>query len=92
MMKYLKEYKDYVNGGKADKLFTIEDIAKEYIKNNHDMNYDEILDVLKRNYKIGIKVETEHTSDKNIAHEITRDHLSENPRYYEILYKAGLVD
>jgi len=35
----------------------------------------------------GIKVEMEHTSDKNIAREIAMDHLTEDPNYYKKLKK-----
>jgi len=35
----------------------------------------------------GIKVELEHTSNKSIAKEIVKDHLSENPKYYDYLEK-----
>lgn len=35
----------------------------------------------------GIKVELEHTSDKRIAKEIAKDHLSEDPKYYDKLAK-----
>ena len=30
----------------------------------------------------GIKVEMEHTTDKEVAKEITKDHLMEDPEYY----------
>ena len=40
--------------------------------------------------KIGIEVELEHTSDRNIAKKIAMDHLKEDPRYYTKLKKAGL--
>jgi len=33
----------------------------------------------------GIKVEMEHTNDKHVATEITMDHLTENPDYYNYL-------
>lgn len=36
----------------------------------------------------GIKVELEHTSDKNVAEEIALDHLNEKPNYYELLEKV----
>lgn len=39
---------------------------------------------------IGIKVELEHTTDKNIAKEIVRDHLTEDPQYYSKLKQAKL--
>jgi hypothetical protein len=37
--------------------------------------------------KIGIKVEMEHTKDPDIAKEIAKDHLSEDPNYYKKLKK-----
>jgi hypothetical protein len=40
----------------------------------------------------GISIETEHTSDYNIAMEIALDHLKENPNYYVLLNKAGLEE
>jgi hypothetical protein len=33
----------------------------------------------------GINVEMEHTNDKSIAHEIAKDHLMEDPKYYDHL-------
>lgn len=41
---------------------------------------------------IGTAVEMEHTSDPKEAYKIARDHVSEDPRYYYKLYKAGLID
>ena len=35
----------------------------------------------------GIEVELEHTDTKNLAQEITMDHLSEDPEYYKKLEK-----
>jgi hypothetical protein len=32
--------------------------------------------------KMGIEVEMEHTDDSNVAEQIARDHLAENPTYY----------
>jgi hypothetical protein len=37
--------------------------------------------------KAGQKVELEHTSSRAIAEEIARDHLTEDPRYYDKLKK-----
>jgi len=37
--------------------------------------------------KKGIKVESEHTKDPNIAKEIAKDHLTEDPEYYIKLNK-----
>jgi len=36
----------------------------------------------------GIKVELEHTTDKQVAREIALDHLNEFPDYYDRLEKA----
>ena len=33
----------------------------------------------------GIKVEMEHTDSEDMAREITKDHLVENPKYYDYL-------
>jgi hypothetical protein len=35
----------------------------------------------------GMKVESEHTTDKCVRKEISKDHLSEDPRYYTHLQK-----
>jgi hypothetical protein len=42
--------------------------------------------------ELGILVEMEHTDDKNVAKKIAQDHLNENPRYYCVLHKIGLID
>ncbi len=41
---------------------------------------------------VGIKVEMEHTDNIEIAKEIAKDHLTENPKYYSDLIKSGIVD
>jgi len=64
--------KDLVPGGLA-KGMSINDIAK---KHNIDVN------TLVEEFKKGITVEMEHTTDTNIAKEITLDHLFEDPQYY----------
>jgi len=40
--------------------------------------------------KKGVRVEMEHTDDEAKALEIAMDHLTEDPKYYEKLSKAGL--
>lgn len=40
----------------------------------------------------GINVEKEHTDDANIAAQIAKDHLREDPHYYTKLTKAGLEE
>jgi len=61
-----------IKGGKSDKL-TIEDLAKK-----HGVS----VDVIKKELEAGIKIEMEHTKDKNIAIEIAMDHIEEFVDYY----------
>jgi hypothetical protein len=68
---------EVLKGGLSDKM-TIEDIAK---KHKVDINK------LKRQLEDGVKVEMEHTNNKNKASEIAMDHLSEDPDYYTKLKK-----
>lgn len=44
----------------------------------------------KRQLRMGVKVEMEHTYSKNIAKQIAKAHLVENKKYYTKLRKAGL--
>jgi hypothetical protein len=41
----------------------------------------------KASLKKGIKVELEHTDDRQVAQEIAMDHLTEDPEYYDKLEK-----
>lgn len=43
---------------------------------------------IKAQLRKGVKVELEHTTDKNQAREIALDHLSEYPDYYDRLEKV----
>jgi hypothetical protein len=54
----------------------------------HGSDPDYLFD--KRQLRMGIKVEMEHTSDPKIAKKIAKSHLVENQRYYTILKKVGL--
>ena len=69
----MKEEK--IPGGKAKGL-TLKDLAKY-----HKMP----LQSIKKKLDQGIKVEMEHTTDKNIAREIAMDHIYEDPNYYSKL-------
>lgn len=66
-----------LKGGKADKL-TINDIAKKFKVPTSK---------IKNQITKGIKVEMEHTNDKEKAIEIVMDHLTEFPDYYDRLIK-----
>jgi hypothetical protein len=66
-----------IPGGLA-KGMSIQDLA-----DHHKVDVDTIKKALAK----GIKVEMEHTTDKKIAAEIARDHIREDPKYYDKLSK-----
>lgn len=66
---------DHIKGGKAD-FMTPQKIADKF-----DVSVSQVNSQLKK----GIKVEMEHTNDKNLAREIALDHLAEFPDYYDRL-------
>ena len=68
--KFIEE--EVIPGGLSGDM-SIEDIAKK-----HDVDLEE----LKDEYEKGVKVEMEHTDDEEVAKEISRDHLFEDPKYY----------
>lgn len=55
-------------------------------------HFDVPLEFVKKQLKIGINVEKEHTSDSITAKRIALAHLSEKPDYYKKLKKAGLEE
>ena len=79
MVKYSSEMKETnkLKGGKSDNM-SLEDIAKK-----HKVE----LAKLTKQFDKGMKVEMEHTKDKQKAKEITMDHLVEDPNYYTKLRK-----
>ena len=66
-----------IKGGLADDL-TVDDIAKKHKVSS---------DVIELAIKQGIDVESEHTSDATVAYEIAKDHIFEDPKYYDKLKK-----
>jgi hypothetical protein len=83
--KIKEALKEKLKGGKSDEK-TLEDIAKKHDKKGY---YDlkDMMTILKKQLQKGIKVEMEHTTDKQKAKEIAMDHLSEDPKYYDKLKK-----
>ena len=63
---------DKIAGGLAKGL-TLNDIAEK-----HGVS----VDVMVAEFKKGISVEMEHTTDREVAKEIALDHLFEDPKYY----------
>jgi hypothetical protein len=68
----INEAEDNIPGGLA-KGMTLNDIAEK-----HGMS----VDMLVAEFKKGIQTEMEHTTDREMAKEITLDHLFEDPQYY----------
>ena len=73
----VKESTEVLQGGKADGK-TLEDLAK-----HHGVPLEDI----QKEFDLGMKVELEHTTDKEIAKEITTDHIWEMSNYYSKLKK-----
>jgi hypothetical protein len=69
---------DEIPGGLAKGL-SLNDIAEK-----HGMS----VDMMVAEFKKGIAVEMEHTTDRQVAKEITLDHLFEDPKYYDKLAKV----
>jgi hypothetical protein len=69
--------KNTIKGGKSDKL-SLQDIADKF-----KVSVDKIKSQLQK----GVKIESEHTSDKEKAREIAMDHITEFPDYYDRLEK-----
>jgi hypothetical protein len=69
---------DVVPGGLAKGL-SLNDIAEK-----HGVS----VDIMVAQFKKGIAVEMEHTTDREVAKEITLDHLFEDPKYYDKLAKV----
>ena len=67
--------KNTIKGGKADKM-TTKDIADKF-----KVPVDKIQSQIQK----GIKIEMEHTDDKEKATEIAMDHVTEFPDYYDRL-------
>jgi hypothetical protein len=71
-----------VKGGKADGM-KCKDIAKM-----HKVPLSKIMS----EFKLGRKVESEHTDDATARDEIVRDHLYDNPAYYSEGRDKGIFD
>ena len=78
MTKASKNEADVVPGGLAKGL-SLNDIAEK-----HGVS----VDMMVAEFKKGIAVEMEHTTDREVAKEITLDHLFEDPKYYDKLKKV----
>jgi len=75
-----------IKGGIADNK-TLENIAKKHDKKDNN-RIDNMISSLKKQLNKGIKVEMEHTNNREKAMEIAMDHLYEDPNYYTKLDKV----
>jgi hypothetical protein len=76
----------YFAFGKNKKVRANPYYKKEKLKGGlADYVPDSVFD--KKDLEKGIKVEMEHTTDREIAKEIAKDHLLEDPKYYDKLEK-----
>jgi len=73
-----------LKGGNADNK-SFEDLVKKHKRKGKDNSVVE--KELKNQLNKGMKVEMEHTKDKQRAKEIAMDHLFEDPKYYDKLEK-----
>jgi hypothetical protein len=62
-------------------------LAKGLTLNNIAEKHGVSVDIMVAQFKKGISVEMEHTTDREIAKEIALDHLFEDPKYYDKLAK-----
>ncbi len=68
---------EILKGGKADGM-SVQDIADKW-----KVSTDEV----EKQIAIGMKIEREHSSDKNVQREIACDHIAEFLHYYQSLEK-----
>lgn len=74
-----------IKGGLADNKSLVQ-IAKKHDAKGY-YHIQDMIKSLKKQLDMGLKVEMEHTDDKDKAKEITLDHLWEDPTYYSKLKK-----
>jgi hypothetical protein len=81
-----------LKGGKSDKMSLLDLAKKHAYDDSKDSTSKEkiekVMIQLAGQLKKGMKVEMEHTKDKQKAKEIAMDHLSEDPKYYTKLEKV----
>jgi hypothetical protein len=81
---------ELLKGGNADNKSLIQ-IAKKHDAKNY-YHIDNMVQSLKKELEMGIKIEMEHTDDEDKAKEIAMDHLWENPSYYSKLKKSEIEE
>ena len=69
-----------LSGGNADHSSLVK-IAKKHDAKSY-YHIEDMVKYIKKELQKGIKIEMEHTNDKEMAKEIAMDHLWEDPNYY----------
>ena len=81
---------ELLKGGLADNKTLIQ-IAKKHDAKNY-YHISDMVKSLKKQVKLGLPVEMEHTDDEDKAKEIVYDHLWEDPNYYTKLKKIEATE
>jgi len=81
---------ELLKGGNADNKSLIQ-IAKKHDAKGY-YHIDNMVQSLRKELEMGIKIEMEHTDDEDKAKEIAMDHLWENPSYYSKLKKSEIEE
>ena len=76
--KYMSGSKERIPGGLTAKLKGSMEDKHSQIAHHHGVSVEEINDQVAK----GVKIEMEHTTDEEVAHEIAMDHVYEDPQYY----------
>ena len=75
---YIGGSKERIPGGLTAKLKGSMEDKHSQIADHHGVSVEEINDQVAK----GVKIEMEHTTDEEVAHEIAMDHVYEDPQYY----------
>jgi hypothetical protein len=77
-----------LEGGLADNKSLVQ-IAKKHNAKNY-YHIDDMVKSLKKQVKLGLPIEMDHTDNEEKAKEIVYDHLWEDPKYYTKLNKSDI--
>jgi hypothetical protein len=81
---------ELLKGGNADNKSLIQ-LAKRHDAKGY-YHIDNMVQSLRKELEMGIKIELEHTDNEDMAKEIAMDHLWENPSYYSKLKKSEIEE
>jgi hypothetical protein len=81
---------ELLKGGNADNKSLIQ-LAKRHDAKGY-YHIDNMVQSLRKELEMGIKIELEHTDNEDMAKEIAMDNLWENPSYYSKLKKSEIEE